>query len=136
MENLEKIPRIIHYCWFGGNEKPVKIKKCIASWNKYLKGYQFMEWNETTFDVGCNNYVQQAYLSQKYAFVSDYVRLHALYCYGGIYMDTDVEVLKPLDRFILHDSFWGFEDEKHIATSIMGAVKENAIVKEFLGYYS
>lgn len=134
--NQEKIPRIIHYCWFGGNEKPAKVKKCIASWKKYLTGYQFMEWNETSFDVNSNKYTKQAYIAKKYAFASDYVRLHALNLYGGIYMDTDVEVLKPLNRFLMHDSFWGFEDEHFVATSIMGVSKGHFFIKEFLEHYN
>lgn len=136
MTNPGKIPRIIHYCWFGRSEKPAKVKKCIASWKKHLKGYQLMEWNETTFDIDSNNYVKQAYEAKKYAFVSDYVRLHALNNFGGIYMDTDVEALKSLDRFLIHDSFWGFEDEEHIATSTMGATKGHLLIKEFLDHYT
>lgn len=136
ISNSEKIPRIIHYCWFGGSKKPAIIKKSIASWKRHLKGYQFIEWNENTFDINSNKYVREAYGAKKYAFVSDYVRLHALYNYGGIYMDTDVEVLKPLDRFLVHESFWGFEDNKHIATCIIGACREHFLIKDFLDYYS
>ncbi|WBW98951.1 glycosyltransferase family 32 protein [Oceanirhabdus sp. W0125-5] len=134
--NIEKIPRIIHYCWFGQKEKPSLVKKCIASWKKNLKGYTFIEWNEDNFDINSVKYVKEAYEAKKYAFVSDYVRLYAIKKFGGIYLDTDVEVLKSFDQFLVHDSFWGFEDQKYIATSIIAAVKGHSLIKEFLDYYN
>lgn len=132
---MEKIPRIIHYCWFGKKEKPVIVKRCIDSWKKNLSEYEIREWNEDNFDVNCNSYVKEAYESRKFAFVSDFVRVYALYKFGGIYLDTDVEVFKPFDKMLHHDSFWGFEQENYIATSTIGAVKENTLIKIFLDSY-
>ncbi|SFC99606.1 Capsular polysaccharide synthesis protein [Bacillus sp. 491mf] len=135
MKKLEKIPRTIHYCWFGGNEKPDIVKRCIESWKKNLPDYEIIEWNEDNFDISCNSYVTEAYKSSKFAFVSDYVRVHALYYYGGIYLDTDVEVFKSFNNLLHHDSFWGFEQENYIATSTIGAAKGNKLIKTFLDSY-
>lgn len=130
------IPKIIHYCWFGGNPLPELAHKCIASWRKHLPDYEIKEWNENNFDVNNTNaYVREAYRAKKYAFVSDYVRLYALYQEGGIYMDTDVEVIKPLDRFLNHTAFSGFEDAANVSTGII-ACEQNALwAKENLEYY-
>lgn len=136
MEPINKIPKKIHYCWFGGKEKPGIVKKCIESWTKYLPDYEIIEWNENNFNINKNSYVQEAYNSGKYAFVSDYVRVYALYYHGGIYLDTDVEVYKPFDDLLYHPSFWGFEQENFIATSTIGAEKGNALIKEFLDSYN
>lgn len=133
--DLDKIPRVIHYCWFGRGEKPKKIVMCMKSRQRHLGDYQFMEWNEDNFNINCNLYVKQAYEARKYAFVSDYVRLFALYHHGGIYMDTDVEVIKPLDRFLHHDAFSGFEDEVYLQSSTMGAVKGHPWLKELMNHY-
>ena len=103
------IPKIIHYCWFGGKPKPELAQKCIKSWKKFCPDYEIMEWNESNFDVTTAPlYVQQAYCLKRWAFVSDYVRLKALVEMGGVYMDTDVEVIKPLDPYLHHEAFAGF----------------------------
>lgn len=133
--NEGEIPKIIHYCWFGEKDKPKKVKKCIESWHKNLKGYKFMEWNEDNFDINCNSYVRQAYDEKKYAYVSDYARILALYNYGGIYMDTDVEVLKPYDDILGNTCVLGFEEENYIATSFMAVVPEHSLIKEFIDRY-
>lgn len=130
-----KINKCIHYCWFGKGEKPEIVNKCINSWRKILSDYEIIEWNEENFDINCNKYVKQAYESKKYAFVSDYVRLYALYNYGGIYLDTDVEVFKSFDELLDNESIWGFEQENYIATSTIGAKKGNKIIGEFLNLY-
>ncbi|EJR53267.1 hypothetical protein IIM_02631 [Bacillus cereus VD107] len=135
MEKLEKIPRIIHYCWFGGKEKPDIIKKCIDSWQIHLVGYEIREWNEDNFDINQNVYVREAYKAKKFAFVSDYVRVYALYNFGGIYLDTDVEIFKSFSGILHHDSFWGFEQENYIATSTIGSVKGNKLIKIFFDSY-
>ncbi|MEH6906764.1 glycosyltransferase [Neobacillus drentensis] len=135
MEYISKIPKVIHYCWFGGKEKPTIVKKCIQSWEKNLPQYEILEWNEGNFNIELNSYVKEAYNAGKYAFVSDYVRVYALYNYGGIYLDTDVEVFKPFDDLLHHNSFWGFEQANFIATSTIGAEKGNALIKEFLDSY-
>jgi hypothetical protein len=131
-----KIPKIIHYCWFGRKEKPDIVKKCMKSWKQHLPEYQIIEWNETNFDLDANPYVKEAYHSGKYAFVSDYVRVFALYYYGGIYLDTDVEVCKSFNDLLDQPSFWGFEQENYIATSTIGSEKGNELVKEFLDSYN
>ena len=136
MNKTNKIPKIIHYCWFGGKEKPDLVKKCIESWKQNLKDYEIVEWNEQNFDVNCNDYVKESYEARKFAFVSDYARVHALYHIGGIYLDTDVEVYKSFDDLLHHDSFWGFEQENYIATSTIGAAKGNVLIKQFLDSYS
>lgn len=135
MKTNNKIPKRIHYCWFGHGEKPKKIAMCMKSWDKYLSDYEFIEWNEKNFDVHSNLFVKQAYEAKKYAFVSDYVRLYALYHYGGIYLDTDVEVIKPLDRFLSHEAFSGFEDENYLQSGTMGAVKNHIWIAGLLSYY-
>lgn len=103
------IPKTIHYCWFGRNPLPESAKKCIASWRKYLPDYEIIEWNEDNFDVDSIPYTTQAYQAKKYAFVSDYARFKILYEHGGLYFDTDVEVIKPMDDIIAHGPFMGFE---------------------------
>lgn len=132
---MDRIPRIIHYCWFGGKEKPDIVKRCIDSWERNLSEYEIKEWNESNFDINCNSYVSEAYKSRKFAFVSDYVRVYALYKFGGIYLDTDVEVFKSFDDMLYHESFWGFEQENYIATSTIGAIKGNKLIKIFLDSY-
>jgi mannosyltransferase OCH1-like enzyme len=130
------IPKKIHYCWFGRNPKPKLAQKCIKSWKKYCKGYEIIEWNEDNFDISSAPlYVRQAYDAKKWAFVTDYVRLWAMTKYGGIYMDTDVEVIKPLDQFLKHRAFSGFEDHIHIPTGIMACEKDFPLFREFLDFY-
>ncbi|UAL50265.1 glycosyltransferase family 32 protein [Metabacillus dongyingensis] len=136
MRNNQRIPKIIHYCWFGGNEKPHFVKKCLKSWHERLPGYEIKEWNEQNFDMQSNTYLREAYESKKFAFVSDYVRVHVLYHFGGIYLDTDVEVFKSFDDLLHHESFWGFEQENYIATSTIGTAKNNQLIKVFLDSYS
>lgn len=130
-----KIPKIIHYCWFGKGDKPDLIKKCIESWKENLIDYKFIEWNEENFKIESNNFVKEAYYAKKYAFVSDYVRAYALYNYGGIYLDTDVEVFKSFDDLLDNKSFWGFEEKNFIGTSTIGSIPKNKFLKEFLNSY-
>lgn len=103
------IPKIIHYCWFGRNPLPSSAKRCINSWKKYLPDYEIKEWNEDNFDVNSIPYTRDAYAAKKYAFVSDYARFWVLYHYGGVYFDTDVEVIRPMDDFIAKGPFMGWE---------------------------
>ncbi len=130
------IPKVIHYCWFGKGEKSELAKKCIDSWKKYLPEYEIKEWNEDNFDVNINYYCKEAYEAKKYAFVTDYVRLYALYKEGGIYMDTDVEVLKPLDDFLKHPAFSSFENNNKVPTGLMASQKNNKWIKDLLDYYT
>lgn len=129
------INKIIHYCWFGRGEKPELAKKCIASWRKFLPDYEIKEWNEDNFDINCNQYVKEAYESRKFAFVTDYVRLYAIYKEGGIYMDTDVEVLKTFDPFLHHHAFSGFETDGNVPTGMMAGEKGSVWAKELLDMY-
>ena len=130
------IPKIIHYCWFGPKEIPEMELACIESWNKVLPEYKIMFWNEENFDISNIPYVKEAYDHKKYAFVSDYVRMYALYNYGGVYFDTDVEVIKPLDKFLEDNAFIGFENRTMIGTGIIGAEKKSALFGKMLKYYS
>lgn len=108
------IPKKIHYFWFGGNEKPKSVEKCIDSWKKYCPDYEIIEWNEDNFDVHCMPFVEQAYEAKKYAFVSDVARLIIVYEQGGIYMDTDVEVIKPLDDLLENKAYMSFENNEYV----------------------
>lgn len=105
------IPKIIHYCWFGGNPLPESAEKCIASWRKFLPDYEIKEWNESNFDVNIIPYTAEAYKAKKYAFVSDYARFYILYKCGGLYFDTDVEVIRNMDDIIARGPFMGCEGE-------------------------
>jgi len=112
------IPKKIHYCWFGGKPLPKAALKCIASWRKYCPDYEIKEWNETNYDVNKIYYTAQAYQAKKYAFVSDYARFDILYEYGGVYFDTDVEVIKPIDSLIKRGAFAGIERPGAIAAGL------------------
>lgn len=112
------IPRIIHYCWFGGNKLPELAIKCISSWKIYFPDYEIKEWNETNYDVHKIPYISQAYDAKKYAFVSDYARFDILYQYGGIYFDTDVEVIKPFDQILKSGGFMGLEAKGVVAAGL------------------
>ncbi len=129
------IPKIIHYCWFGGKEMPKLAKKCLKSWEKYCPDYKIMCWSEENFDINSNKYVKEAYENKKFAFVTDYVRLYALYNYGGVYMDTDVEVIKPIDEFLNNKAFSGFESTNLVPTGIMASEKNLNVIKKLLDYY-
>lgn len=129
------IPKTIHYCWFGGNEKPKLALRCIESWRRYCPDYEIIEWNEENFDISKNRYAREAYENKKYAFITDFVRLKVLGQYGGIYMDTDVEVLGSLDEFLHHQAFSGFESDQIISTGIMGCERGFSLFETFLAYY-
>lgn len=103
------IPKTINYCWFGGKDLPELAQKCINSWKKYCPDYKIVRWDESNFDINCCSYVKEAYQEKKWAFVSDYARFEILYKYGGIYFDTDVELIKPIDDIIAQGSFMGTE---------------------------
>lgn len=125
------IPKTIHYCWFGGNPLPRSAKKCINSWQKQCPDYQIIEWNERNFDVNCNAYCSAMYAQKKWAFLSDYARLKIIYEYGGVYLDTDVELIRSLDRVINNNAFMGLETTETVATGLgFGAEKGCSFVKE------
>ena len=136
------IPKIIHYCWFGQKPLPELAQKCIASWKKYLPDYEIKEWNEDNFDVNIIPYTAEAYAAKKYAFVSDYARFWILYKYGGIYFDTDVEVIRPIDDIIAKGNFMGCEtdasgsDAASVAPGLgLGVNPGLGLVKKMLDYY-
>lgn len=130
------IPKVIHYCWFGGKPKPALAEKCIKSWKKVCPDYQIVEWNEDNFDLSIvPNYVRQAMEAGRWAFVTDYVRLRVLTERGGIYMDTDVELVKTLDPFLHHQAFAGFERLDAIQTGLLACEKEFPLFLEFLEHY-
>ncbi|WP_347565963.1 glycosyltransferase [Pseudoflavonifractor sp. SW1122] len=112
----EMIPKIIHYCWFGRGEKSKLAEKCIASWKKYCPDYQIIEWNEDNFDIKAHDYAKSCYEQGKWAFLSDYVRLIVVEQQGGIYFDTDVELLRNPDDLLDHEAFYGFENNTNINT--------------------
>ncbi len=130
------IPKVIHYCWFGRGEKPALAKKCIKSWEKYLPDYKIVCWNEDNFDVSQNKYAKEAYDAGKWAFVSDYVRLKVMYEEGGIYFDTDVEVIKPLDDILENGGYMGFDGNGIVSTGLgFAAEKGNPLIEAFLKDY-
>lgn len=131
------IPKIIHYCWFGRGEMPGLVKKCINSWQLYLPEYKLQLWNEDNFDLRMYPYAREAYKERKFAFVSDVCRLYALKEYGGVYLDTDVEILKPIDNFLgKHKAFSGFEDNNYLTTGMMASVKNGEWVTDLLSLYN
>lgn len=130
------IPKTIHYCWFGRNPLPPLAIKCIASWKKYLPDYEIKEWNEDNFDVNIIPYTKEAYEAKKYAFVSDYARFWILYHYGGLYFDTDVEVIKPLDDIIALGAFTGLESKLNCNPGLgLGSVPNLNLFEEILDIY-
>lgn len=129
------IPKTIHYIWFGGNELSELTKHCIASWEKYCPDYEIIRWDESNFDVVNNQYCKEACEAKKWAFASDYARLWILVNHGGIYMDTDVELLAPLDPFLHNSAFSGFEAKDRIPTGLMAAERGHPLFTRLLANY-
>jgi len=137
------IPKIIHYCWFGRNPLPESAIKCINSWKKYFPDYEIREWNEDNFDVNILPYTQEAYQAKKYAFVSDYARIWVLYYHGGLYFDTDVEVINTFDDILNNGAFLGFEINPNSKTKYgainpglgLGCEKQHPLLKLLLSHY-
>ncbi len=130
------IPKIVHYCWFGSNEKDEQSKRFIAGWKEILTDYEFIEWNETNFPIEKQcKYVKEAYKLKKYAFVSDVARMYALHTIGGIYIDTDIELFKSFDPFLTNTSFLGFEFENNPGTAVIGSTKGVSWINTMLQYY-
>lgn len=129
------IPKIIHYCWFGKTDKPKIIEDCMKSW-KILTDYEIIEWTEEKIEKLDNPFVTQAFKEKKWAFVSDYIRLKALYEYGGIYLDTDVEITKSFNEFLDHDMFVGFITDCSIGTAVIGAKPNHPYIKDLFNSYN
>lgn len=130
------IPQKIHYCWFGGNPKPKLAEKCIASWKKYCPGWEIIEWNESNFDVNQNGYTRMCTEQKKYAFLSDYVRLKVVAEHGGIYFDTDVELLRPINDLLENEAFFGFETPEYVASGLgFGSAAHGTAIKAMLREY-
>ncbi|WP_270529864.1 glycosyltransferase family 32 protein [Limosilactobacillus vaginalis] len=131
------IPKTINYCWFGEKEKPKSVKVCIESWKKFCPQYEIKEWNEDNFDLQCCDYVKEAAKEKKWAFVSDYARFWILYNYGGIYFDTDVEVIKSLDTIIKSGSFMACETQKTVNPGLgMATFPKSELYKRIIEFYS
>lgn len=129
------IPKIIHYCWFGNSQKPLDIQKYLTQFGSILNDYKIMEWNDSNFDFSHNKYAKINYENKKYAFVSDYARLKVLYEYGGIYLDTDVEVKKKFDPMLNHKMFIGFMFDCNLGTAVIGVEKCNNVIKKMIDLY-
>ena len=130
------IPKTIHYCWLGRNSKPKSVLKCIESWKKYCPDYEIIEWNEDNLDISSHLYSKQAYDAKSWAFATDYFRLWIVYTYGGIYLDTDVQIIKSLDPLLKNKAFMGFESEEQIASGLgFGAEAGSAFLAENMKIY-
>ena len=130
---MPMIPKIIHYCWFGKGDKPLIFERCLASWKHYMPDCEIIEWNEENTDLSVCPFLEEAYNSGKWAFVSDVVRLLVVYKYGGIYLDTDVELYQSFDDFMENEAFFFFQNHNQINTGLgFGAQKNNPLVKSLL----
>ena len=130
------IPKIIHYCWFGGNPKPKMAEKCIESWKKYCPDWKIIEWNEQNFDVNRNGYTKMCIEQRKFAFLSDYVRLFVVAEHGGVYFDTDVEVIRNLEPLLENEAFFGFETPEYVASGLgFGSVAHGTAIEAMLREY-
>ncbi len=129
------IPKIIHYCWLSGDPFPPLIQQCIDSWKQKLPDYQFMLWDTNQIDVNSNDWLKESFANKKYAFAADYIRFYALYHYGGIYLDADVEVLKSFDPLTEQNEFLGEDASGDIEAAVIGVEKGCSWVKECLDYY-
>ena len=129
------IPRIVHYCWFGGNPKSEKILHCMESWREHLPDYEIVEWNESNCDISGSKYTKSAYKVKKWAFVADYFRFKALYEQGGIYLDTDMLLHKPLDDFLQYDAFFAMECFEWVSGGIIGAMPECEVIRRIFDQY-
>lgn len=130
------IPKIIHYCWLSDDPLSLEIKQCILSWKKYLSDYELVLWDRKRFDISSNIWVKQAYENKKYAFAADYIRLYALYTYGGIYLDSDVQVLKSFDDLLELPYFIGVTSNQSLEAAVIGCEKECDWIRLCLNYYT
>lgn len=129
------IPKVIHYGWFGNGKMPETDKKCIESWKKYCPDFEIKFWDETNFKDE-NEYLKKARDTKKWGFFIDYFKFKVIYEFGGVYMDTDMLLLKPIDHLLENKSFWSFESDVHVNTAIIGSEKNNPIIKQCLEFYT
>lgn len=130
------IPKIIHYCWFGRSEKPRLAEKCITSWKKYCPDFEIIEWNEDNFNIEDYPYAKFCFENKKWAFLSDFVRLIVVYEYGGVYFDTDVELLKSPGSLLRYEAFFGFENQNKVNTGLgFGAISKHKVVQAMYEQY-
>ncbi len=130
------IPKKIHYCWIGGNSLPDSAKKCIESWKKFCPDYEIIEWNENNYDFTKNQYMKDAFEAKKWGFVPDYARLDIIYQHGGIYLDTDVEIIKSMDPLLQNSGFAGFESKEYVNFGQgFGAEASNPVIKKLMDSY-
>lgn len=132
---MDMIPKIIHYCWLSDNKIPLELQKYMETWKVILPDYEFMLWDLKRFDINSSRWVKEAFDNKKYAFAADYIRLYAVYNYGGIYMDMDVEVIKKFDDLLYNDYFFGYDRPGYLEAGIFGTSKGNVLVKDVLDYY-
>ena len=123
------IPKVIHYCWLSGDPIPEKLQRCMDSWKKFLPDYEFVLWDLERFDIKTSQWVKEAFEARKYAFAADYIRLYAVYNYGGIYMDMDVEVVRPFDDLLASPYILGLESEKGVEAGVFGAERYSLFLK-------
>lgn len=133
---MSNIPKTIHYCWFGNNDMPLKLKKYVDGWKDKLHDYEIVLWNEDNINIRDNDFISEAYDNEMWAFVSDYVRLLVLYEHGGIYLDTDVELLSNFDHLLDNDSFVGFESRYNLGSAVIGSKKDNQWIRDLLEVYN
>lgn len=136
LEMEDSIPKIIHYCWFGDKKIDKKTENIINEWKNKFPDYQFVLWNEENFDISKNTFTKFAYSNKKWAFVTDYVRIYALQKYGGIYLDTDVKIIKNFDLYLRLDGFMSLESSSSLCTAVIGAKKNNPSLLKILNYYN
>lgn len=131
------IPKVIHYCWFGGKHLPKEVRKCINTWKRYCPDYEIKRWDESNFDVNGHKFVRDAYKEKAWAFVSDYARLKIVHEFGGIYLDTDVELLKNLDFLLQNSCFLGIQQGEQLCNTGIGfgAEKDNQVIMKMLSIY-
>lgn len=129
------IPKTIHYCWLSGDPYPELIQKCVDSWQTFLPNYQFVLWNQAKADLIESEWLRQTIASKKYAFAADFIRIYALSNFGGIYLDTDVELVAPLDQFLKHDFFIGLEYNNDLEPAVFGSIPNHPLLTELLSYY-
>lgn len=135
---MEKIPKKAYYIWIGGKEKKPIFSRCFDSWQKYLKDYEIIELNEKNLDMNMymeNKFFKQCFEKKLYAYCSDYIRCKYIYENGGIYLDTDMEILKPIDDLLKYDFFIGYESDKFLGVGLFGAVKKNELLKDMIDFY-